>query len=73
MSRYQRLIPVVNACLMTMIIFGTFATINNIDIVLGGDRGLTVFKPEPGDDQWNNITVYRAFRFPYISYKTEIY
>lgn len=46
LSRYNRLVPVVNACLITMTIFGTVATINNIHIILGGDE-ITVFNISP--------------------------
>lgn len=35
-SQYRRLVPVVNSCLITMIIFGAVATLNNANIALGG-------------------------------------
>lgn len=46
MSRYQRLIPVVNACLVAMTIFGTIATVSNSSIILGGTE-ITVFSISP--------------------------
>ena len=36
LSQFQQLVPVVNACLATMTVFGTIATANNINIALGG-------------------------------------
>jgi hypothetical protein len=46
LSQYQRLTPVVNACLITMTIFGAFATVNNISIILGSEE-ITVFHISP--------------------------
>ena len=46
LSQYRRLVPVVNACLITMIIFGTVATINNANIILGGAE-ITFFNVSP--------------------------
>ncbi len=36
LSQFRQLVPVVNACLITMTIFGAMATVNNINIILGG-------------------------------------
>lgn len=46
LSQYQRLVPIVNACLIVMTIFGTIATINNSSIILGGAE-ITVFNVSP--------------------------
>ena len=46
LSQYQRFTPIVNACLITMIIFGAIATVSNISIILGSDD-ITVFHISP--------------------------
>jgi hypothetical protein len=46
LSQFQQLVPVVNACLITMTVFGTVATVNNINIVLGGAE-ITFFNISP--------------------------
>lgn len=46
LSQFRQLVPVVNACLITMTIFGAIATVNNISIILGG-AGITFFQISP--------------------------
>lgn len=46
LSRYERFVPIINTCLIAMITVGAIATVNNINIDLGG-TGVTFFSLNP--------------------------